>query len=261
MSVTPFIPRILLTNDDGFDAPGLAALIDVARQLSNDIWIVAPQFDQSGMGQSITLNNPVRCQSRGDKQWAVHGTPADCVIMALSHLMEDLRPSLVLSGVNAGDNTGDDCNMSGTLGAAFTSLMLGVPSIAISLDCASRKHLRWDTARAVLPDILAKLVRDGWSDEHCLSINIPDLPPERVGKIAWTRPAQRTVASFRVEKREDLREKDYFWLYPEHNDDFAASDSDVLALAKGRVSISALALDRSSNITQMLFDKKTANDE
>ena len=148
------LPRILLTNDDGFDAPGLAALHDAAKNLAEEIWIIAPQLDQSGTGQSITMNGPLRCVPRGDKRFAISGTPADCVILALSHLMEGAPPALILSGVNAGDNTGDDFNMSGTLGAAFMGVMLGVPSIGISLDCVSRKKMRWDTAREVLPDIL-----------------------------------------------------------------------------------------------------------
>jgi len=261
MTVEPFLQRVLLTNDDGFDAPGLAALTDVARQIAHEVWIVAPQFDQSGMGQSFTMNSPVRCVPRGEKQWTVSGTPADCVILALSHLMADAPPTLVLSGVNAGGNTGDDCNISGTLGAAFTALMLNTPAIGISLDCESRKNLRWETSRAVLPGIITQLVQDGWSEDHCLSINLPDLPPERVGSLTWTRPAQRTISAFNIERREDLREKEYFWLHPENNDDFAANDSDIVALSKGRISVSALSLDRSANITKVLFGKKTANDE
>jgi len=253
--------RVLLTNDDGFDAPGLAALIDVARQIADEIWVVAPQLDQSGMAQSITINNALRCVERGEKRWAVSGTPSDCVILALSHLMKENPPELILSGINAGNNTGDDVNVSGTLGAAFTGLMLGVPSIGISLDCASRKHLRWDTARAILPDILANFLLEGWDNGHCLSINIPDVEPEDIKGICWTHTARKTMPSFQVEKREDLRERDYFWLYPNQDDGFADNGSDVSALARGQVSITALALDRSLTVMPAPFGKKTANDE
>jgi 5'-nucleotidase len=244
MSGATKIPRILLTNDDGFDAPGIAALYDAAQSIADEIWIVAPQLDQSGVGQSLTLNNPLRCIPRGDKRFAISGTPADCVIMALSHLMRDAPPSLVLSGVNAGANTGDDVNLSGTLGAAFTGVMLGVPSIGISLDCVSRKHLRWDTARTILPKIITTFVSEGWDRDHCLSINIPDLPPERITGLSHTQRGRRTIASFQVEKREDLREKEYYWIYPCDSEEATHPNQDIAALARGEVSVTALSLDR-----------------
>lgn len=242
------LPRVLLTNDDGIDAPGLEVLADVARQIAREVWIVAPHTDQSGVAQSMTMNAPVRCVPRGENIWAVSGTPADCVILGLSHLMRDAPPALMLSGVNAGANTGNDDCLSGTLGAAFTSLMLGVPAIGISLDCESRKNLRWDAARAVLPDIITKLVADGWDSDHCLSVNIPDLPTDCIKPMRRTQPARRTLTSFYIEKREDLREKDYFWLYPQSNEDGAAPDTDLAALAQGHVSVSALTLDRAAAV-------------
>jgi 5'-nucleotidase len=241
--MSKLIPRLLLTNDDGFDAPGLAALINVATQLSDDVWVVAPQLDQSGVGQNVTLNNPIRCVERGMHRYAISGTPADCVVMALSHLMRDARPDLILSGINAGANIGDDVNVSGTLGAAFTGLMLGVRSMGISLDCLSRKKLRWDMARAVLPKLITDLVGEGWEDQYCLSVNLPDLPSEQIKGVTKTRPAMHTVPSFHVEKREDLREKEYFWLYPGHADD-THPDTDCAALSRGEISVSGLTLAR-----------------
>ena len=261
MSMKPRKYRVLLTNDDGFDAPGLGALIDIARDIADEVWVVAPQQDQSGVGQSITLNSPLRCVSRGEKQWAVAGTPSDCIALAMSHLMKDTPPDLILSGVNRGRNIGDDVNVSGTAGAAFTGLMLGVPSIALSIACVSRKKVRWETARAVLPDILANFLHEGWDKGHCISINIPDVSPEDIKGITWTHLARKTTTAFRIEQREDLREKDYFWLYPEKSEGVADSSSDVAALARGHVSITALALDRSLTVMTAPFGKKTANDE
>jgi 5'-nucleotidase len=253
-------PRILVTNDDGFDAPGIAVLAEVARGIGSEIWVIAPQQDQSGMGQSITINGPLRGQPRGERQWAVSGTPSDCVILGLSHLMKDKPPSLILSGVNAGSNVGDDVNISGTLGAAFTGLMLGVPSIAISIDCVSRKAVRWDTARILLPELLANFVREGWDRSHCLSVNLPDLASEKISGLSWTHPARRTIPAFQVEKREDLREKDYFWLYPRQDEAFADSESDLAALERGQISVTALTLDRSAPIITTPFGKKISND-
>jgi 5'-nucleotidase len=253
--------RVLLTNDDGFDAPGLATLIDAAQQIGDEIWVIAPQLDQSGMGQSITLNSPLRCVVRGEKRWAVSGTPADCVIMAVSHLMKENPPDLILSGVNAGSNIGDDINLSGTLGAAFTGLLMGVPSIGISLDCASRKAVKWHMAREVLPEILGNFLREGWDKNHCLSVNLPDREASDVKGIGWTHPAHKTVPSFQVDQREDLREKEYFWLYPNKDHTYADQGSDVSALERGQVSVTALALDRSVAVIKSPYGKKTANDE
>ena len=254
--------RVLLTNDDGFDAPGLATLKEIAHEIADEVWIVAPYQDQSGVSQSITLNNPLRCMPRGDKQWAVSGTPSDCVILALSHLMKDNPPDLILSGINRGRNVGEDVNNSGTTGAAFTGLMYGVPSIALSMSYgASRKKVRWETARAVLPDILANFLHEGWDAGHCLSINIPDVAPDAITGIGWTHLARKVTTSFRVEPREDLREKEYFWIHPVRSEGITDSSSDVAALARGQVSITALTLDRSLTVMPAPFGKKTANDE
>lgn len=238
------LSRVLLTNDDGFDAPGLAALADVARGLADEVWIIAPQQDQSGMAQSITLNGPLRCVARGERAWAASGTPADCVILGLAHLMEHARPDMVLSGINAGANLGGDANISGTLGAAFTAAMMGVPSIALSIDCLSRKKVRWDTARAVLPGLMGELLKEKLARGQCLSVNIPDLPADKIAGVARTRLSRMTVADFIVDKREDLRENDYYWLYPQRNENDAGPGTDMHALDNGLVSVSLLTLDR-----------------
>jgi 5'-nucleotidase len=192
----------------------------------------------------------------------VSGTPSDCVVLALSHLMKQNPPDLILSGVNSGSNTGDSLNTSGTAGAAFTGLIYGVPAIALSLaHSGTREDIRWETARAVLPDILANFLHEGWDNGHCLSINIPDLPPEQIKGICWTHLARKTTPGFTVVRREDLREKDYFWIYPNKSEGVADSSSDTAALARGQISITALTLDRSLTVMTAPFGKKTANDE
>ncbi len=237
--------RVLVTNDDGIDSVGINVLAEAIENLADEIWIIAPQQDQSGMAQSISINEPLRGRKLNERKWAIAGTPSDCVVLGLSHFMKENKPTLILSGINAGANVGDDVNLSGTLGAAFAGLMMGIPSIAVSLDFSSRKKIRWRTARTVVPELLVKLAQDKWSEDHCLSINLPDLPSEKILGMSWTVPAYKTIPSFRVEKREDLREKDYFWLYPRKNKISAPADSDIAALEGGRISISALKLDRS----------------
>jgi len=254
--------RILLTNDDGFDAPGLATLAEVAHEFTRDIWIVAPQHDESGTGQSLSLHHPLRCHARGERRWAVSGTPADCVALALAHMMRDSKPTLILSGVNAGTNTGDDVNLSGTLGAAFMGLMLGVPSIAISQDFATRKSVRWDTTRAIVPKLLKHFLEVGWRKETCLSVNIPDLPAHEITGFTWARQSPRTTASVHYEKREDMREQDYFWLSLHDREDEAGrgDNSDIAVLNRGEVAVTALSLDRSVDVASpsVIFDDATA---
>jgi 5'-nucleotidase len=244
------IPRILLTNDDGIDAPGMAVLIDIAQELSDDVWVIAPEHDKSGTGQSLSLHHPLRCQPRGGKNcWAVSGTPADCVAIAMSHYMVGNLPSLILSGVNAGSNMGDDVNLSGTLGAAFTGLMLGVKSIAISQSCESRKLARWDTARAVVPKVLrAVLGGDAWPPDTCLSLNIPDRPAAEVTGFSWARQGFKTIAHIRTEARVDMRDEKYYWLSLHDRDEPPRSDYDSAILARGHVAVTPLVLDRSREV-------------
>src|SRR5690606_3412679 len=146
--------RILLTNDDGINAPGLEALRDVARELSEDIWTVAPEIDQSGASHSLTLREPIRMRKLDERTFAVRGTPADCVIMGIRYLLRDDLPTLVLSGVNRGSNIADDVAYSGTIAGAHEGTLLGVRSIAMSLACDPRNKIRWDTVRAHGPEIV-----------------------------------------------------------------------------------------------------------
>ncbi len=124
--------RILISNDDGIEAPGLKLLTKVARTLSRDVWVVAPEQEQSGASHSLTLYRPLRVRKLGPRRFAVDGTPTDCVLLAVNVLLRDKRPSLVLSGVNAGGNLGEDVTYSGTVAAAMEATLLGVPAIALS---------------------------------------------------------------------------------------------------------------------------------
>ena len=124
--------RILVTNDDGIHAPGLKVCEDIARALSDDVWVVAPETDNSGVSHSLSLNDPLRLREVGDKQFAVKGTPTDCVIMAVRHIMAENRPDLVLSGVNRGSNVAEDVTYSGTVAGAMEGAVLGISSIALS---------------------------------------------------------------------------------------------------------------------------------
>ena len=142
--------RILITNDDGIHAPGLEVCEEIARALSDDVWIVAPETDQSGVSHSLSLNDPLRLREVAPKHFAVKGTPTDCVIMGVRHIMKDNPPDLVLSGVNRGQNVAEDVTYSGTIAGAMEGTTLGVPSFALSqgYGLETRQNPHWDTAIA-----------------------------------------------------------------------------------------------------------------
>ncbi len=141
--------RILVTNDDGINAPGLEAMIDIATQLSSDVWVVAPEFNQSGAGHSLSLSHPVRARQVSETKFALEGTPTDCVLFAVKHLLKDRKPDIVLSGVNRGGNMSDDVTYSGTIAGAMEGCLLGIPSIAFSQPYTQPHPPKWGTADPV----------------------------------------------------------------------------------------------------------------
>ncbi|HEU0117240.1 MAG TPA: 5'/3'-nucleotidase SurE [Alphaproteobacteria bacterium] len=257
------LPRLLLTNDDGFDAPGLATLAEVAKNFADEIWIAAPEHDQSGTGQSISLHEPLRAWPRGERRWAVTGTPGDCVGLAVNSLMGDKKPSLILSGINAGANIGDEVSLSGTLGAAFTSLLLGIPAIAISMDCVSRQKVRWDSAKIIVPKMLNHFLAHGWRKDTCLSINIPDRDAKDISGFAWATQSKKNITGIHIEKREDKRNQSYYWQTLVEKTPEADSKSDYAILERGDVSVMALGHGRSVEVhdEDMIFDEATVGAE
>src|SRR5215471_13672173 len=147
--------RILLTNDDGIHAHGLEVLEKIARQLSDDVWVVAPETDQSGVAHSLSLNDPLRLRELGPRHFAVKGTPTDCVIMATRHILRDGRPDLILSGVNRGRNAAEDVTYSGTVAGAIEGTVLAIPSCSLSQSFTTppRHNLHWATALKFGPDL------------------------------------------------------------------------------------------------------------
>lgn len=258
------LPRILLTNDDGFDSPGLQTLAGIAAEFTKEIWIVAPAEDQSGAAQKISLREAIRTTRRGERSWAIKGTPSDCVALALDHLMADARPNLVLSGINATSNVGDENNLSGTVGAALTALMLGVPAIAISQDGSARDQIPWDTSREVLPLVLRSLLANGWRKETVLSINIPNLPPEKITGYAWARQAQKNIAAVKAYRRISPRNEEYFWLALHEKEPAPHPQNDIDIMASGLVSVTTLSQDRSVDVAKppvSFHEQPSAEDE
>src|SRR5512138_1573954 len=155
--------RILVINDYFFLSDGLDACAEIARALSDDVWIVAPEYDQSGVSHSLSLNDPLRLRQVGERRFAVKGTPTDCVIMGVRHILDGKPPDLVLSGVNRGRNAAEDVLYSGTVAGAKEACVLGIPAFALSqAHSAQNKHNPfWQTAVKHGPDIIARVLKQG----------------------------------------------------------------------------------------------------
>ncbi|MBV8916959.1 5'/3'-nucleotidase SurE [Bradyrhizobium sp.] len=244
--------RILCTNDDGIHAPGLKVIEQIARELSEDVWIVAPELDQSGVSHSLSLNDPLRLREVGPRHFAVRGTPTDCIIMGARHILGDKRPDIVLSGVNRGRNVAEDVVYSGTIAGALEGTILGLPSFALSQEFSmeTRERPVWDTALKFGPGILRKVIEAGVPKNTVININFPACTPDEVAGVRVTRQGTRNLGFLKVDQRRDGRGNPYFWIGFERAAilDTPAEGSDLAALAANYVSVTPLKLDRTDEI-------------
>ena len=241
--------RILITNDDGINSPGLTSLAKIARHFSDDIWVVAPELDQSGLAHSLSLNDPLRLRKLGDKHYAVRGTPSDCVIMGVRRLLSDGKPDLVLSGVNSGANMAEDLTYSGTVAGAIEGTLLGIRSIAISQAYAYHEDERvvpWETAETHAPDIIRKLIDYGFPEGILYNLNFPNCAPGEVGGTAVTHQGKLAHA-LHVDERRDGRNLPYYWLMYKRAWTQGEPGSDVEAVEKGLISVTPLRIDMTAN--------------
>jgi 5'-nucleotidase len=238
--------RILLTNDDGIHAHGLEVLEKIARQLSDDVWVVAPETDQSGVSHSLSLNDPLRLRELGPRHFAVRGTPTDCVIMAARYIIPEGRPDLILSGVNRGRNAAEDVTYSGTVAGAMEGTVLGIPSFALSQSFTSgtRHNLHWATALKFGPDLIRRVLADGIPRNVLINVNFPDCAPEQVKGIAVSSQGKRPQELLRIEPRYDGRGNPYYWIAYERAPAHTERDgTDLSALAEHRIAVTPLRLD------------------
>ncbi len=237
--------RILLTNDDGIHAPGLAALEEIARGLSDDIWVCAPAEEQSGAGHSLTLHHPVRLRELSAKRYAVTGTPTDCVMLAVNQLMET-KPDLILSGVNRGQNLGDDITYSGTVSAAMEGALAGIRSVALSQAYGRAevgKELSYDGARGWGEKVLRPLLDMDFGERTLININFPALPAAEVEGIRICRQGFHDYARVIVDKNTDPRGMDYYWFGLRGIAHTPSHKSDLEAVKEGYISVTPLRLD------------------
>ncbi len=239
--------RILLTNDDGIDAPGLAVLEHIAGSLAREVWVVAPEHDQSGVSHAVSLHQPVRVTERAPRRFGVTGTPGDCAVMGICHLMRDAAPDLVLSGVNRGANLGMETVFSGTVGGAMTGMMLGVASMALSQAFTDKELVPWETARALGADTVRALLAIGWSADTCLNVNFPDAPAAACGPPTLCRQGVGLVQGMNVETRTDPRGMVYHWINFRRGPREQGAGSDVAALRARRIAVTPIRYDRTDD--------------
>jgi 5'-nucleotidase len=237
--------RILVTNDDGINAHGLKICEEIARKISEDVWVVAPEHDQSGVSHSLSLNDPLRLRQIGERHYAVKGTPTDCVIMAARNVMPGM-PDLVLSGVNRGRNAAEDVLYSGTVAAAKEACVLGIPSFALSqaYTSSSKQQPYWQTAVDNAPTIIQRVLKQGIPRDVLVNINFPDCPPGAVKGVSVSAQGKRDQQLLHIDARHDGRGNPYYWIaYVRQPGGKLPEGSDVAALEERRISVTPLRLD------------------
>jgi len=244
--------RILVTNDDGINAPGLDAMIDIASQLSRDVWIVAPEYNQSGAGHSLSLTHPVRARQLSETKFALEGTPTDCVLFAVKHLLKDRKPHIVLSGVNRGSNMADDVTYSGTIAGAMEGCLLGIPSIAFSQTYTHPHPVKWDTATQFGADVARRVLAGGIPRNVLVNVNFPDTA---VGAVKGTRVTRQGVRAFGggIVERTDPRGGTYYWISYAPGEHDRDEESDITAVRGGYVSVTPLHLALTHEATRRQF--------
>jgi 5'-nucleotidase len=236
--------KILITNDDGIHAPGLKVMEDIARQISDDIIVVAPEFDQSGVAHSLSLNDPLRLREISPSHFAVKGTPTDCVIMAVYKVMAEKKPDLVLSGVNRGHNVAEDVTYSGTVAGAMEGTILGIPSIALSQSYMPGGHndVPWDGAMTHGPELLRKILKAGIPPNTLINVNFPRCPAAEVQGVSVCSQGKRDTL-LRIEERADGRRNPYYWIGFQRLQGTPGAGTDLEALAANRISVTPLRID------------------
>jgi 5'-nucleotidase len=236
--------RILISNDDSIHSTGIKVLEKIARSLTDDVWVVAPETEQSGASHSLTIHRPLRLRKYDDRHFSVDGTPTDCVMLAMSHLLKDHRPALVLSGINHGANAGDDVTYSGTVAVAMEATLLGVRAIALSQRVEEGAPLSFAVPEQWAADLIRRLAGAKWADNVMLNINFPSVSPDAVKPARVVGHGRRKLGD-ELRERTDPRGRSYFWIGPQRSDVEIDPDSDIAVLEGGGISVTPIYLDLS----------------
>ncbi|HEX8389302.1 MAG TPA: 5'/3'-nucleotidase SurE [Sphingomonas sp.] len=249
--------RILLTNDDGIHAPGLAVLERIARTLTDDVWIVAPAEEQSGTGRALTITKPVRVRRFDERRFAVGGTPTDAVMMALAKLV-DPWPDLVLSGVNRGANLAEDVSYSGTVAAAMEGAFAGIRSIALSqlyAESGPGENVSFAAAEGWGERVVRRLIDAEWAPRTVVNVNFPPVAAGEVRGMRVCRQGLRDHGRLKLDHRVDPRGFDYYWLALQRIPADAPPETDLAVATSGFVSVTPLHLDLTHDASLAAFER------
>lgn len=234
------IKSILITNDDGFNAAGLKVLKEVAKLFINDVFVIAPKFNQSAKSRSITLNQEINFEKKSDYEWIVDGTPTDCVIFAVNHLMKDFKPDLILSGINAGCNIGDEVSYSGTVAAAWEGALRGINSIALSQFGGNENLYTYDHAKNTAYQIIDNLLNQSSDFPMFFNVNFPSSLSKTFDKnFSYTKLATQKKADEIILNQNNKSFKIGQMLTETNN----VSNTDLETIKNNKISITPLSLD------------------
>jgi 5'-nucleotidase len=234
--------RILISNDDGIHAAGIKLLEKIALTLTDDVWVCAPETEQSGASHSLTIHRPLRARKYDDRHYSIDGTPTDCVMLAMNKLLADRRPDLVLSGINHGANIGDDVTYSGTIAAAMEAALLGVRAIALSQRIDEDAPLSFAVPEQMGADIIRRIAASSWPENILVNVNFPSVTPDSVQAIRVVPHGRRKLGDD-LHERFDPRGRAYFWIGPLRTGGAPTSDTDIAVVEGGGISITPLSLD------------------
>lgn len=243
------INRVLLINDDGIDAPGMALLKAIAQEFANEVWVIAPVIDQSGVSCGVSLKAPFRISKRSEREYAVYGTPADCAVFAIRHVMRDNLPDLVLSGINNGSNLGFETVLSGTVGGAMMAMVLGVRSIAFSQVVEEGSGItNWSASRYYLRPVVEKLLTSSWPNNICMNVNFPNCNSDEVKGIKFTLQGDAEVDGLFITPVKDPEHNDYFWFRAFHSKIYDNPERELDAVNLNYVAVTPLSYERTDTL-------------
>ncbi len=234
--------RILISNDDGVNAEGIALLERIARSLSDDVWVVAPEHEQSGAGHSLSLHKPLRIRQVAERRFAVDGTPTDAVLLGVMEVMKDKRPDLMLSGINRGSNLAEDVTYSGTVSAAMEATLLEIPSIAFSNQLAGGQ-VNWAVPEHYTAGIIRALAGTTIPHDRLINVNFPAVALDQVRGMKRC-PQGRRRLDDNLDRRTDPQGRPYIWIGGQRTEGFLDHpESDFEQIREGFITITPLSLD------------------
>lgn len=234
--------RILISNDDGVEAEGIAVLERIARTLSDDVWVVAPDKERSGAGHSLSLHEPLRYRKVAERRYAVAGTPTDAVLVGVMEILKDKRPGLMLSGINRGSNLAEDVTYSGTVSAAMEATLLEIPAIALS-NVVTESGVNWDVPEKFTADIIRSLTTLKWPDGTLMNVNFPALPVDQIKGVKPC-PHGRRKLDDNLDRRVDPHGRPYIWIGGQRTVPFSdMPTADLRQIAEGFITVTPLNLD------------------